>query len=190
VRTLAIWLIAIIASCLPAEARDATKFVLNGWMGSSVKDFTSGGRFSHCVAFAFFENGTTAAISVDRNYHWSLGFGISSWHFESATIPISYRFDGGPWKDAHGSARNSQFVILDPPSATSLTQLLIGRRIMEAELAGELIYVNFYNSTELISRLGGCYRQATAPRPILLKSCHETPKSVANRQSTRQTLKQ
>jgi hypothetical protein len=170
-RTWAIWLLAIGASCLPAEAGDATRFVLNGWMASSFKDLTTG-RFSHCAAIAYIEGGSSAVISVDRNYQWSLGFGISSWSFESATIPLSYRFDGGPWTDASGAVQNPRFVTLKPPSSSPLSQLLKGRRIMEAELDGELIYLQFYDSNELIGRLGGCYRQATAPRPPQPRLCH------------------
>ena len=171
-RTWVIWLLAIGSSCLPAEARDATKFVLNGWIASSFKDYPSG-RFSHCAAFAYFEGGTSAAISVDRNYQWSLGFGISSWRFESTTIPISYRFDGGAWTDASGAVQNPRFVTLKPPSNSSVSQLLKGRQIMEAELDGELIYLQFYDSDELVGRLINCYRQATALRPPQPLECHE-----------------
>src|SRR5262245_24220048 len=132
-RTWVIWLIAIIAPCLPAEARDVTKFVFNGWMASSFKDLASG-RFSHCAALASFEGGTSAVISVDRDYAWSLGFGISSWRFESATIPLTYRFDGGPWHNGSGAVQNPRFVTLIPPAKTTLTELLRHRRVMEAEL--------------------------------------------------------
>jgi hypothetical protein len=144
-RTWVIWLITIVALCLPAEARDATKFVLNGWLASSYKDAASG-RFSHCAALASFEGGTSAVISVDRNFAWSLGFGISSWHFDGKTIPLAYRFDGGSWADANGAVQNRNFVTLIPPARITLLELLKNRRVMEAELDGASVYLQLYDS--------------------------------------------
>jgi hypothetical protein len=141
-------------------------------MASSYKDLASG-RFTHCAALASFEGGTSAVISVDRNYVWSLGFGISSWRFKSATIPLSYRFDGGPWMDASGAVQNPRFVTLIPPAKTTLTELLKHRHVMEAELDGESVYFQFYDSDELIGRLASCYRQAAValrpPQPPMCK---------------------
>jgi len=168
-----IWLIAVIALCLPAEAKDVTKFAFNGWLASSYKDPASG-RFSHCAALAMLEGGTSAVIRVDRNYVWSLGFGISNWRFERKTIPLAYRFDGGSWADASGAVQNPTFVTLVPPARTSLIELLKDRHVMEAELDGELVYLQFYDSSELIGGLASCYRQAALalrlPQPL---SCEE-----------------
>ena len=154
-----IWLIAIVALCLPAEAKDATKFALNGWLASSYKDPASG-QFSHCAALAMLEGGSSAVIRVDRNFVWSLGFGISNWRFEQKTIPLSFRFDGGPWSEASGAVQNPTFVTLVPPARTSLVELLKDRQVMEAELDGEVVYLQFYDSDELIGGLASCYRQA------------------------------
>lgn len=162
-------LIVLLSLCLPARAADATKFALNGWIASSFKDSASG-RFSHCSAFASFEGGSSLVISVDRNYAWALGFGISSWRFDISKISISYRFDAGPWVDGHGEVQNPKFVTLIPPAKTRLTDLLKHRDVMEAELDGELYYFQLGDSDELLARLASCYRQAAAaPRPAYIR---------------------
>ena len=168
-RTWVLGLALFTAPCFPAEARDARNFVLNGWMASSFQDPT--GRFSHCSAVAFFAAGTSAVVKVDRDYTWSLGFGISTWRFDKKTVQLDYSFDGGPWQDGNGKVQNPRFVTLFTKTRASVTELLKDRRSMEIQLDGESLYFQLYNSNELLERLAGCYRQAISIRLPLSPVC-------------------
>jgi hypothetical protein len=166
------WVFGLIVATAPsftAEARDARNFVLNGWMASSFRE--PNGRFSHCSALAFFEAGTSAVVSVDRDYTWSLGFGISSWRLDKRTVTLTYSFDGGPWQTGTGKVQNPRFVTLIPNAKASVTELLKDRHAMEIQLDGESLYFQLYDSNELLDRLASCYRQAISIRLPLPPLC-------------------
>src|SRR5713226_550641 len=95
-------------------------FQLGRWSGGAYTNDQTG-AFSHCAALVPYNSGIVMLATVNRSFHWSLGFADPRWALTpKAQIPIELHFDGGPAFTVVGSVLAPTVVEVPMPDNSRL----------------------------------------------------------------------
>jgi hypothetical protein len=131
------------------------QFAEGNWTGGAYSD--AAGKFSHCAATAPYKSGTSLAVMVDRNLHWSLGIVTSDDPFTAGKrMPLQFRIDDGPWLSATGSAISTFAVTIPMADNSNLIRMFRHGRVLEVAGVRSILGYNLTNTNSLMQDLAHC----------------------------------
>jgi hypothetical protein len=130
----------------------------NWQTGAYTNDAT--GAFSHCVGGTNYLGGIYFAVSVNRNFQWSLGFAHQSWQLTPGqTIPVDLTFDNRSQFHVFARVLLPHFVEVQMPNDSQLIRQFRQATMMTAFTSGNLFQFNLLNTSQLLPVLVNCVRQ-------------------------------
>jgi hypothetical protein len=77
----------------PSKAGTIREFNVAGWQAGAYTGKTSR-EFTHCAASAHYNSGITALFSINRTFHWTMGFYHPQWRLNvGSTFNIAFKVD-------------------------------------------------------------------------------------------------
>lgn len=108
------WVIGVaVSAVLGATAASADvmhSFKVGAWQGGAYSNNQTK-QFNHCAATASYRSGVMMLFSVNKTYHWSIGFASNSWRLNrGAEYPLRLDIDGVTGFDAKAAAIATDMV--------------------------------------------------------------------------------
>ena len=133
---------------------------VGNWSGGSYTNDKTG-AFSHCAAGAPYQSGIYFMVSVDKSFHWSLGFVSQAWQLTPGqNIPVDLTFDGHAQYHVYATAISAQLVEVPMPDNSALIRTFRAAKQMQAYAQGRLFPFFLNNTSELLPALVGCVRES------------------------------
>ena len=137
-------------------------FQLGLWSGGAYTNDQTG-AFSHCAALVPYNSGIVMLATVNRSFHWSLGFADPRWALTpKAQIPIELHFDGGPAFSVVGSVLAPTVVEVPMPDNSRLINTFRYSSQMSAQAQGQWFLFNLTGTSRIMVLLADCVRTELA----------------------------
>src|SRR6516225_5158173 len=133
---------------------------VGNWSGGSYTNDKTG-AFSHCAAGAPYQSGIYFMVSVDKSFHWSLGFVSQAWQLTPGqNIPVDLTFDGHAQYHVYATAISAQLVEVPMPDNSALIRTFRAAKEMQPFAQGRVFPFVLTNTSEVLPALVACVRQS------------------------------
>jgi len=168
--------LALLATpALDAHAATLASFKVEGWdLGAYTNDQT--GEFSHCAASMPYQSGITMALSVTKQYGWSVAFYDPAWKLtKDVKYNVLMSIDGNAGIAEVATALSPQLAqIYLPDNLTLFNSFRKGYRL-KVDAASGTFYFNLTGTSAVLTSLLQCVQMRVAPAPR-----QQTPSAPAN----------
>lgn len=145
------------ASPLVRAAGPADPFRVGLWTGGAYFDKRSG-TFSDCAASIGYSNGLRIAVSLSRNWEWTLSFYDPLWVLDAdRRIPLQITIpDRGHTYDIYATPIDASTVAIAMPFYSRETNAFRLAYRIDTSVAGQNFAFHLINPAELMGRLVNC----------------------------------
>ena len=175
-----------------APAATMRNFRVGDWLaGAYSNDSTR--EFSHCAASGVYGNGISVLFSINRDFHWSMGFANPGWKLRSGEVfDIAFTVDDMQPIMAKGHVIKNLLVEVHLDESSELFARFRRGRVLRVAGANQVFTFNLTGTSQLLPALLACAANRgaatqTAANPFETRAAKSSPSNGGSPDRARET---